>query len=78
MIGALLLLAVSLVPWFLVPTASAIYLIAAFILGAGMFIASVRFCVSRNDSTARTLLRVSLIYLPIQLAFVTVLNLALI
>ena len=77
-IGALLLLAVSLVPWFLVPTASAIYLIAAFILGAGMFIASVRFCVSRNDSTARTLLRASLIYLPIQLTFVTVLNLALI
>jgi len=77
-IGGLLLLLVSLVPWFLVPTASVIYLVAAWLLGTGMFVAAIRFCVSRNDATARTLLRASLIYLPIQLAFVTILNLALI
>ena len=77
-LAALFLTLVSLVPLMLVMSSSVVYLLGSFTLGVGQLICAVRFLVHRNDVTARTLLRASLIYLPLQLALVTLLTLALI
>ncbi|MCP4193251.1 MAG: protoheme IX farnesyltransferase [Planctomycetaceae bacterium] len=76
-VGAVLMLFASLWPletW----QASSIYLIGSLILGVVMVGFAISFFRHRNDLTARRLLRISLIYLPIQLALATMLNLGLI
>jgi protoheme IX farnesyltransferase len=75
---ALSLILVSLVPLLLMMSSSIVYLFGSFTLGVGQLICAIRFLVDRTDVTARMLLRASLIYLPLQLALVTLLTLALI
>ncbi|MDG2382905.1 MAG: heme o synthase [Pirellulaceae bacterium] len=76
-VGAVLMLLVSLYPFEIWQT-SPTYLIASLFLGSAMVVFAIRFSCHRNDLTARRLLRVSLVYLPIQLALATILNLGLI
>jgi protoheme IX farnesyltransferase len=61
-VAALALLPVSLVPALL--HAGPVYFAAAIGLGLVYFGSSVRFCVRRDDASARWLLRASLVYLP--------------
>jgi protoheme IX farnesyltransferase len=62
-ITALLLLPVSIVPMAL-HAVGPVYFAGAIGLGLAYFVASCRFCVRPNEQTSRTLLRVSLVYLP--------------
>ncbi len=77
-LSALSLILVSLVPVLLVMSTSIVYLLTSFALGVGQLICAIRFLANRNETTARALLRASLIYLPLQLALVTLLTLTLI
>lgn len=65
--AALVLVPVSLVP-IVAQAAGSVYLAAALALGACYVAASARFFARRQETTARGLLRVSLFYLPAQLA----------
>lgn len=65
--AALVLVPVSLVP-IVAQAAGPVYLAAAVVLGACYVVASARFFARRQETTARGLLRVSLFYLPAQLA----------
>lgn len=60
---ALALLPVSFVPGLFAPGAAA-FVMAALALGVGQLICAVMFLVSTNETSARRLLRASLIYLP--------------
>ena len=62
-LGALALLPVSLVPAMMMPDANA-YLLVAFVGGVLLLAASFRFMLRRDQSSARLLLRASLVYLP--------------
>jgi heme o synthase len=64
-VAALLLVPVSLVPA-LVPQAgsAAVYCLWAMLLGAGQVAAATLFLINRDDTSARRLLRASLVYLP--------------
>jgi len=69
LLGAGLLLPLSLAPWVL--TASdGLGTILAGVLGTGYFLAALLFTVRRTDWTARWLLRASLVYLPALLGLV--------
>jgi heme O synthase-like polyprenyltransferase len=50
-------------------------MVSAVILGAGQLACAVAFCVNMNSTTARLLLRASLIYLPLLLLLLIVLPL---
>ncbi len=71
-------LMVSLVPATLMMHVSVMYLVASLILGTAQLACAVLFAVRRDDARARRLLRASLIYLPLQLILITLLNLGLI
>lgn len=73
--AALALLPVSFVPGLLTPTAG-LYVAAAFLLGAGQLLCAVLFCLNQEESSARRLLRASLVYLPTLLVLLTLLPLA--
>lgn len=62
-LGALALLPVSLMPAMMSPGAG-IYTVLAFVLGVAQLIAAIRFMKRRDDPSARSLLRASLVYLP--------------
>lgn len=61
--AALALVPVSMLP-FVLHLAGPVYLVGAVLLGAGYAAASLRFARSLDESSARRLLRVSLVYLP--------------
>lgn len=65
-LAALALLPVSFVPALYMPEVSW-YVTFAFLLGTGQLICAVVFCTQLNESSARRLLRASLIYLPLLL-----------
>ena len=65
--NSLALLAVGLLPT-LVGLAGSVYFFIALLLGGGVVAYAVRFALSRSAATARGLLRVSYIYVPLQLA----------
>ena len=46
------------------PFDASIFMLAALVLGTGQLICAVAFCLNMNDSSARLLLRASLVYLP--------------
>ncbi len=77
-VAAASVLIVSLVPAALAITFSPIYVIISTGSGIGQLICAVRFFRDRSDFRARRLLRASLLYLPIQLILITLLNLAII
>jgi len=77
-LAALSLILICLVPLMLIMSSSVFYLLGSFALGVGQLYCAIRFLLDRNDATARMLLRASLIYLPLQLALVTLLTLAVI
>ena len=77
-VAAFSVLLVSLVPAALALSLSPLYVIATLILGIAQLNCAVRFLKERTDFRARRLLRASLLYLPLQLILVTLLNLALI
>jgi len=62
----LVLLGVSLLPFF-IKANTAVYLVAASVLGLGFLSPAVQFCKERNRSNARRLFFASIIYLPILL-----------
>ena len=67
-VAALLLLPVSWTPALFLPSQeSIIYLLVATVLGAVQLRFAARFLLSRTDQTARALLRVTLLYLPLLL-----------
>ena len=69
-LGALAVMLTSLVPAMVAPgQGAAIYLVAAFILGAIQLACAIGFFIRRDELAARRLLRCSLIYLPLLLAF---------
>ena len=72
-LAALGLLLVSFVPaskvFMIGGLGASIYLVAAFTLGVGYLLCSIWFCVRRDESSARLLLRTSLVYLPSLFAF---------
>lgn len=72
---ALVLLLVSLAPGLTTPTAG-VYLAAAFLLGVGQLICSVLFLVHKDETSARRLLRASLVYLPALLVLLILFPLA--
>lgn len=63
-IFAALLLPVSIAPYFL-GTAGVVYLVGAVVLGLWFLYASVRTAIAKTDDSARRLLLVSVIYLPL-------------
>ena len=65
-VGALILLPISFVPLWFVPD-SHTQLLLVFVMGMIQLSFAIRFCFSRNERSARQLLRMSLIYLPIYL-----------
>lgn len=68
-LAALALLPVSLLPAMLTPgVGGVVYLLLASVLGIGQLICAVLFLRHRDETTARRLLRASLIYLPALLA----------
>jgi protoheme IX farnesyltransferase len=69
---ALALLPVSFVPGLLTPGAGT-FVTIAFVLGIGQLICAVLFLISANETSARRLLKASLIYLPAMLALLAVL-----
>ncbi len=72
------LIVVSLWPLGQLTSISWIYLLATCMLGAGQLVSAAQFLATRQDSSARRLLRASLIYLPLQLVLFTLLHLAVI
>jgi protoheme IX farnesyltransferase len=63
--AALILLPISLLPAVFAPgTGSVWYVLLAGLLGVAQLACAVSFCVTRDEATARRLLRASLIYLP--------------
>jgi protoheme IX farnesyltransferase len=66
LMGAVVLLPVSLVPA-LVRPAGVGYPLAALILGLGYLASAVGFLARRDDRSARTVLRASILYLPLVL-----------
>ena len=67
--AALTLIPVSLIPALFVPSPrSVIYIAAVLALGVGYAACAIGFCAKRSDSSARRLLRTSLVYLPALLA----------
>ncbi|MCH5377217.1 MAG: heme o synthase, partial [Planctomycetes bacterium] len=67
-VAAVLLLPVSWAPAMLLPwNESIVYLLVVTVLGAIQLRFATRFLLSRNDQTARALLRVTLLYLPLLL-----------
>jgi protoheme IX farnesyltransferase len=69
---ALALLPVSFVPG-LLTSGAAVFVAVAFLLGVAQLVCAILFFVSANDTSARRLLRASLIYLPSLLALLVVL-----
>lgn len=65
-VGALILLPISFVPLWFVPDSHA-QLLLVFVMGVIQLSFAIRFCFGRNQRSARQLLRMSLIYLPIYL-----------
>ncbi len=65
-VGALILLPISFVPLWFVPDSHA-QLLLVFVMGMIQLSFAIRFCFGRNERSARQLLRMSLIYLPIYL-----------
>ncbi len=63
---SLLLIPVSLIPYF-INMSGLIYFVGAFLLGVYFLTYAVAFVRDKNETTARTLMRVSLIYLPVLL-----------
>lgn len=66
-LGAAALLAVSLMPAIVGPLSWG-YAVAAVFLGGGYLAGAVKFSLARSDTTARLLLRASLVYLPAMFA----------
>lgn len=65
-LAALALVAVSLLPALLTPAVwGGAYAAIAFLLGVVQLACAIRFCLQCNDQTARTLLRATLLYLPL-------------
>lgn len=62
-LAALALLPVSFVPAIMAPGA-ALYMSAALVLGVGQLACAVAFCAHKDETSARRLLRASLVYLP--------------
>jgi protoheme IX farnesyltransferase len=77
-VAATSVLMVSLVPAALAVSASPLYLFATTALGLGQLQCALQFNHHRSDVTARRLLRASIIYLPLQLLLIMMLNLAVI
>lgn len=75
-VAAVSVLIVSLIPAALTVGWSVSYIAGSVFLGVLQVACAIRFFRSRDDSTARRLLRASLIYLPLQLVLVTLLNVA--
>lgn len=68
---SLLLIPVSLLPWF-IGMSGTIYLIGATVGGIAMLICGVAFALRKTVSAARTELRVSIIYLPVLLLLIMI------
>ena len=77
-VAAFSVMLVSLVPAALAVSISPVYLLPTVALGLGQVICAVQFKRDRSDTSARRLLRASVVYLPLQLLLVTMLNLAII
>ena len=72
---ALVLLPISMAPGLTSPMAT-LYMVAAFVLGAGQLICSVLFLIHKDEVSARRLLRASLLYLPALLVLLILLPLS--
>lgn len=77
-LSALSIVLVGLLPAAQLVDPSRVYLWASFLLGVGQLGCAVQFLIERRESTARRLLRASLIYLPIQLLLMTLLSVGMI
>jgi protoheme IX farnesyltransferase len=77
-VAAFSVMLVSLVPAALAASPSPVYLLSSVALGMGQLYCAVQFQRHCSDTSARRLLRASIIYLPLQLLLVTMLNLAII
>lgn len=77
-VAAFSVLIVSLVPPALVMSASPTYLVCSTTIGLCQIFYAIQFLQVRSDSHARSLLRASLVYLPLQFVLMTLLNLAMI
>lgn len=76
--SAIAVLMVSIVPAFLGFQISALYLVGSMLLGVIQIIRANQFMQSRNEHSARKLLRATLVYLPLQLLLVTLLSISII
>ena len=75
-LSAMSLLPVSFIPGFYWPSsAGSLYLLVAFVLGAGQLVLAIRFFLCVNDRRARWLLWASLVYLPVLLCSMLVIPL---